>query len=199
LVQPTGKKAYDAHQLLALVREVKPGVIYHHTHQYYLKAAIENPEYPNDFAVWAAECLEERALAEKLASMDMFSYSHIEDVRRALINIIASHLKEHLPPRSVQSEDAFFFNNAVTVVIETGLEADSLVSFVEALNELGTSSIYFHFFEARLRLHRPTDDFSLWLETSLGKTEVANRIRKIDPYQFSLEGLRREIILRVQS
>lgn len=198
LIQPTGRKAQDLGQLLSLINMVGPGVIYHHTHQYYLKASIEVPEYSNDFAVWAAQSLEERALAEKLASLDLYAYRQIEEVRQALNGTIKSYLSQNPPPRSVRNGDEFFFNDAVTIVMEVGPEVKTLTRFIEALRTVGTSSIYFHFFEARMRLQRPSDDFSIWLEQSLGQTGLAQNIRKLDPYLYSLEGLRQEILSILQ-
>jgi hypothetical protein len=198
LLQPTGRHAKDLVELVSLISEVGPGVIYHHTHQYYFKAAIETPEYSNDFAVWAAESLEERALAEKLASLDLYACPHIEEVRQGLIRIIESYPRENPSPRPARSGDEFFFNDAVTIVMEADPVVENLPDFIEALHTVGTSSIYFHFFEARMRLRRPSDDFSAWLDQGLGRPDLARQIRAIDPYQYSLEGLRRQIILLLQ-
>lgn len=198
LIQPTGRKAQDLVQLLSFIDTMGPGVIYHHTHQYYLKASIEVPEYSNDFAVWAAESLEERALAEKLACLDLYAYRQIEEVRQALSGIIKSYLSENPPPRPVRNGEEFFFNDAVTIVMEFGSEVKTLPGFIEALLTVGTGSIYFHFFEARMRLQRPSDDFSIWLEQSLGRTDLAQKIRKLDPYLYSLEGLRQMILSILQ-
>ena len=194
LLQPTGRQAQDLPQLLSLIGEVEPGVIFHHTHQYYLKAAIEIPEYTNDFAVWAAESLEERALAEKLASLDLYGCEDVEEVRNALIRIIKTYLRENPAPRAARNGDAFFFNDAVTIIMEAGPMAGNLPEFIEALRTVGASSIYFHFFEARMRLHGPADDFSVWLDQSLGREDLAQRIQRLDPYHYSLEGLRQQIL-----
>ncbi|HTN43800.1 MAG TPA: DUF5752 family protein [Nitrospiria bacterium] len=194
LIQPTGRQAQDLSDLLSLIRIVDPGVIYHHTHQYFLKAAVETPEYPNDFAVWAARSLEESALAEKLANLDLYAFSEIEQVRAALIEIIESYLGENPAPRPARDGDAFFFNDAVTIIAETGFEAETLPAFLEALDRVGTSSIYFHFFEARFRLRRPADDFSVWIGSELNRPDLAQAIRGLDPYQLSLEGLRHRIL-----
>ena len=194
LLQPTGERARDLSELLSLIRTVEPGVIYHHPHQYYLKAAVEVPEYPNDFAVWAAEYLEERALAESLAGRDLYAYRDVEEVRRALIGIIEGYLRENPMPRPVRNGDEFFFNDAVSIVMEAGPRAENLTDFIEGLETVGASSLYFHFFEARLRLRRPADDFSVWLEQGLGRGDLARRIRGLDPYRYSLEGLRGEIL-----
>jgi len=193
LIRPTGKHAQDLSELLSLIRIVDPGVIYHHTHQYFLKAAVEAPEYYNDFAVWAARSLEERALAEKLANLDLYAFSGIEKVRAALTEIVVSYLGENPAPRPARPGDAFYFNDAVTIVAESGFAAESLPAFLEALDRVGTSSVYFHFFEARFRLRRPADDFSIWIEGDLGRPDLARKIRGLDPYQYSLEGLRGRI------
>jgi hypothetical protein len=198
LIQPTGKQAQDAHQLLKLITEVEPGVIFHHIHENYLNAPIEVPEYPNDFAVWAAEALEDRALAEKLASLDVHTFSGIERVRKALIDILKSYLAENPNHRPARREDAFFFNDAITIVIPTDDTVKRLKDFVNALSTIATSSIYFHFFEARMRLRRPSDDFSIWFEKSLNRSDLAHKIRRLDPYHYSVEELRQQLLSVLQ-
>lgn len=194
LIQPTGKQALDANQLLKLITEVEPGVIFHHIHENYLNAPIEVPEYPNDFAVWAAEALEDRALAEKLASLNVHSYTGIEKVRKALIDILKLYLDENPSLRPTRREDAFFFNDAITIVIPTDDTVKRLKDFVNVLSTIATSSIYFHVFEARMRLRKPSDDFSIWLEKSLNRPDLAHKIRRLDPYHYSVEELRQKLL-----
>jgi hypothetical protein len=55
-------------------------------------------------------------------------------------------------------------------------------------------SIYFHIFEARLRLQKGTNDFSIWMADSLGEKELAEKIANIDPYIYTIENLRSKII-----
>ena len=194
LIQPTGKKAENIRQLLSLIRNVEPGVIYNHTHQYYLKASIELPEYSNDFAVWAAEALEERALAEKVASLDLYAYKNIEEVRQGLISTLRSYLSENPEPRQARPGDAFFFNDTLSLIFAIKSNIHTLPEFLTSLRTVGTSSLYFHFFEAKMRMGRHTDDFSNWLEKNLGNKELASKIQKLDPYHYSLEELRQEIL-----
>jgi hypothetical protein len=61
---------------------------------------------------------------------------------------------------------------------------------VEALRKLSLDSLYFHIFESRLRLRKPTNDFSVWLENSMGEPELAQEIARFDPYSYTLEGTR---------
>ena len=198
LLQSTGKQARDVNQLMMLMKEVEPSVIYHHMHEYYLNTLVDVPEYPNDFSVWAAETLEDRALAEKLASLDVNACANIEEVRQALIHILQSYISENSTVRSLRKEGAFFFNDASTIVIPTGTQAHNLSRFIDGLHQVGSSSIYFHFFEARMRLNRPSDDFSAWLSQNLGRMDLARKIRKLDPYHYSMESLRQKLISLLQ-
>jgi len=69
-----------------------------------------------------------------------------------------------------------------------------LRDFAEILKKISIDSIYFHVFEARLRLERGTNDFSLWIESSLGEEALAGEIARLDPYTRTLDNLRRTLI-----
>jgi hypothetical protein len=62
ILKSTGHKASTLGELRACITAVSEESIFHHTYQYFLKGHIQ--EYTNDFARWASESLEERALAE---------------------------------------------------------------------------------------------------------------------------------------
>ncbi len=55
-------------------------------------------------------------------------------------------------------------------------------------------SLYFHIFESRLRLGRGLNDFTAWLRDNLDETELGDEIAKLDPYTYTLEGLRSSLI-----
>ena len=55
-------------------------------------------------------------------------------------------------------------------------------------------SLYFHIFEARLRLMRGSNDFSNWIENSIGDRNLGRLIAKLDPYTYTLDALRNTII-----
>ena len=63
-----------------------------------------------------------------------------------------------------------------------------------ALERVTLNSIHFHMFEARLRLEKRTNDFSLWLATQLGREKLAEKIAKLDPYSQTDESLRSAIL-----
>ena len=49
-------------------------------------------------------------------------------------------------------------------------------------------------FEARLRLEKGTNDFSYWIDTSLGDKKMADEITRLDPYTYTMEDLRKALI-----
>ena len=71
-----------------------------------------------------------------------------------------------------------------------GVRARNLAEFLIALKYVDAGCIYFHFYEARSRVDAETDDFSKWFEEGLGKAELARKVRAIDPFMHSVEGIR---------
>lgn len=190
----TGRKAADILDLLDIMKTVSRESIFHHMHQYFLKPHAVEPEFPNDFAVWVSESLGEPLLAEALANVNPFEFAKIEDLRFELMRIIHEYLGTYPPPRPVLPGREFMFNEGITIVLPTSMECGpQLHDFLLKLREVDYSSIYFHFYESRLRLDRPTDDFSEYLSTSLDRPGIAARIKSLDPYMYSTEVLREKI------
>lgn len=194
LVSPTGRKAADLYVLREEIKSAPAGCLFHHVHQFFLKTDVVPMPYPNDFAVWAARDLQDPALAERFAQVDPYRLPDIESLRRVLVEIIDAYLEAFPPPRPVLPGCEFFFNDARTIVLDTGYQAHDLLSFLETLEHINSSSLYYHLFQAPMRLHRPADDFSLWLEEGLGEPDLAARIRRLDPYLLSLEELRKALL-----
>lgn len=166
--------------------------IFHHTYQYFLKGHIL--EYTNDFAHWAGESLEERALAERLSNIDPYTFKSITDVKRELLKVIDDYLKNFPEPRDVLAGNEFYFNETITLIFPVGVKVKSLAEFLVALTHIDIASIYYHFYEARIRLGEGVDDFSRWIEVSLGRKRLAESIRMIDPFMNSIEKIRGHII-----
>jgi hypothetical protein len=87
---------------------------------------------------------------------------------------------------------------SVSVILPTPYVAHDLREFVEVLRKLSLGSLYFHIFESRLRLSRGLNDFSAWLEDSLDERELAQEIARLDPYNYTLEGLRSSLIQLIE-
>jgi len=196
ILKPTGEKAKSLRDLRKLISKTSAESIFHHTYQYFLKGHIL--EYTNDFAHWAAESLEERALAERLSNIDPYTFKSIAHVRKELLMVIDDYLKNFPEPRDALIGEEFYFNETVTLIFPVEIKVKSLEEFVMALRHIDAGCIYFHFYEARARLGGGVDDFSKWVEDTLGRKELAERIRGIDPFMHSIEGIRKHIIEMVE-
>jgi len=196
LQELTGLKASTLESLLDLISTVPGSSIYHHTHRFVEKHDYLLPGPPNDFAMWIGDVLGDRILQEKLAGIDLLSFTSIGGLRLALVEAIDGHLSAYPRCRKRFAEPGgeFHFIKSVSVIIPTSHRAESLESFTRCLGEVSTSSIYFHMFEARLRLERKTNDFSWWLESALLFKPLGEKIARLDPYAFTLPGLRAKIL-----
>ena len=150
-------------------------------------------EYTNDFAQWAGAGLEESALSEQLSNIDPFNFDDIEMLRKELLRVVDGYLDSFPEPRDAMSGDEFFFNETITLVFQAGVWARNLAEFLMAIKYIDASSLYFHFFDARRRFKGKSNDFSQWFEEELGKAELAEKLRFIDPFMHSLEGIRTRI------
>lgn len=195
LKELTGKKARNLRELVGIIKEVPGSVIYYHTHIFLQRHQSFSPDPPNAFANWVSRTLGEYKLGEELAAIDICEFSTIRELREKIINVIENHLfesKESL--RYAPSGREFEFIKAHSFVIPTGFAAHNLKEFEMILGKVTIYSIYFHIFEARLRLEKGVNDFSFWIGTSAEAPEVAKAISALDPYTFNMEALRRRII-----
>ena len=195
MLKATGKKAKNLREFRNALETVSKRTGFHHTYQYFLKGHIL--EYTNDFAQWAGESLEERALAEHFSNIDPYDFTDIEELRKELVRQVDDYLRRFPEPRDALSGDEFFFNETVTLVFPSGVRARNLAEFLMAIKYVEGSALYYHFFDARQRLGR-SDDFSAWFEDALGKSELAARVRSIDPFMHSLDGIRERIAAAVE-
>lgn len=195
----TGKRARNLKELLYYIKTLPGSVIYNHTHQFLQQHIYLSPEPPNDFAYWIREFLNEDALAERLNSIDTCEYPTIRSLRNKIVHTIEDYLAKSKASRRTAPEGGEFnFIKSSSFIVPTPYVAWNLREFVECLKKIGVHSLYFHIFEARLRLERVTNDFSFWIKTSVGEPELAVEISRLDPYTFTLEALRGEIITRVE-
>ena len=195
-----GKKARNLRELVEIIKEVPGSVMYYHTHIFLQKHQSLSPEPPNDFAYWVGHVLGEYKLGEELAAIDICEFSAIRELREKIITTIEKHLfesKESL--RYAPHDREFEFIKAHSFVIPTGHSARNLKEFTMILEKITIHSIYFHIFEARLRLEKGVNDFSFWIDTSLASPELAKIIAGLDPYTFTMEGLRRKLIKIVKN
>jgi len=194
LVELLGKKAKNLTELLAGIRTVPGSCIYHHTHKFLQQHHFLSPEPPNDFAYWAGSVFGDELLGEKLAAVDIIQFRSIRELRDKFITTIEKHLHQGFEERNVFSGYEFHYMKARSFVIKTGQIAGNLQDFLDIIKKIDAPALYFHIFEARIRLERDDNDFSYWLGMELGEDELAQQIAQIDPYTITLEGLRKKIV-----
>ncbi|MBZ5579501.1 MAG: DUF5752 family protein [Acidobacteriia bacterium] len=194
LVVLTGRKASNLPELLRHLNEVSGSSIFYHTHYLYLAHHFEKPTFHNDFAHWTSQALQEERLAEGLAAIDLLAMTSIRQLRERLIAVIRGYLEgggdrwRECPPG-----DEFHFCEAKSIIMPTGLVAHDVPQLFAQVGQVSTACLHFHFFEARLRLEKPTNDFSHWL-AAWGEDRLARRIDRLNPYQMTLDELKVEIV-----
>jgi hydroxymethylpyrimidine pyrophosphatase-like HAD family hydrolase len=190
----TGRSARDLAEFLEYLKVAPGSVIYHHTHHFIQQHQYLSPEPPNDFAYWVTNVLQENILGEQLAAIDVIQFPTITSLQEKLVKTVENYLNRNPNLRTAPSGEEFNFMRSITFILPTDCRADTLTEFRDALKGISVQSLYFHIFEARLRIGRISNDFSLWLEGSLGEQRLAQSIASLDPYTHTLEGLRQTII-----
>ncbi|RLD17437.1 MAG: hypothetical protein DRI36_03820 [Caldiserica bacterium] len=187
-----GIKARNLKELLEGIKIVPGSSIYYHTHRFLVRHHFLETGPTNDFAYWVGEILDEQEIAEKFGSVSILEHSSIKSLRDTFIRILEENI-EGKDIKDVPPEKAFHFLSCRTFILPTGYQATNIEEFKEKIKIISIHSIFFHLFEARLRLSREENDFSCWLR-DLGYPEIAKEIAKLDPYTETLETIREKIL-----
>lgn len=196
-VELLGRTAKNVKELWEGIKKVPHSSIYHHTHRYLEQHRYFSPEHPNDFSYWINTSLGLKKMGERIASVDIIQFSDIEELRKKFIDILEEYIRVTPNLRNCLPGEEFRFLSSKIFILPTPFIAHSLREFLDCLERVTIHSLYFHMFEARLRLKRPDNDFSCWFRDS-GFIELADRISRLDPYTYTLEGLRKRIITLVR-
>jgi hypothetical protein len=188
-----GRKAKNAPELLAGVREVPPMSIYFHTHRFLHQHNYLSPEPPNDFAYWVTNVLNDAALGEQLASIDIVQFVSIEEIRTRFLTILEEYTVSAERIIDCPRGEEFHFMSCQTFVFPTPYTAETLPEFRDVLAMVSVNSIYYHMFDARMRPELGNNDFSVWMRDN-GYPDLAAMIQALDPYTHTLEGLRKTIM-----
>lgn len=169
--------------------------LYHHFCETQLRPSFDDPEYRNDFAVWASRDLMDRPLAEHLGIIDPYDHEDLEDLRAAVLDVVDARLGEltHIPWARRGQE--FRFMRAMTVVFDTGRTIEKPGDLHRAIAEMTPSSLYYHFIEARRRTPQRIDDFSAWLQGGDAQAQaLAQALKTVDFYFLPLRELQAELL-----
>ncbi len=187
------QRACTLPELLQAVKTCPEDSIFQHTFRTLQEHHFIRQGFSNDFAHWSLSAMNEPALAEQLASVDVREFTAIEGLRGRMVEILEQFL--HGDPKSSARTafEPFYFCASDVVVLPTNFAPDTLPGFLDAINQVSVHSIHHHFIEARLRLRRMSNDFSTWLEEEAGLTQAAEAIERIDIYTNTLDGVRVQI------
>lgn len=194
LVEITGKRASHLKEFVEILKTIDESSIFHHIHHSYREFHFVQGGFTNDFARWIDEDLEEYTLAERLMAIDIRDFVDLGCLRKHIIDIVVDYLDKAVEIKKVTPGREFYFNRSIEIIMPTPYKAETLKEFAQALKKVGMRSLYYHFFDAQLRLGKKTNDFSEWMRDSLDDEARANQIEKIDPYLLTMDELRDKII-----
>jgi len=194
LKELTGLKAGNLTELANLLKEAPESVVYYHTHHFLEEHHYLTPEPANDFALWVSDELGDEVLGEKLANIDIFDFLTIDALRARIEGVIRDYLSKNPNGRTAREGREFHFIKSISFIMPTSYVANDLREFVEVLRQVSIDSLSYHIFEARLKLKKGVNDFATWIEECLGDKDLANKLAYLDPYNYTLEGLRSTII-----
>ena len=194
LTRVENHEALTIRQLMHCLEESSDTAIFFHTFQTLGQHHFLTEGFSNDFAQWVQAALNQPALAERLASVDIRDYLSIAEVRGDLHRIVAEFCEQHPQQAEQLAFEPFYFLETVEITRPLPWEARTLPGFRAGLERLSHSSFYHHFVASRLRLQLRTNDFSHWFEQMLELPELAARANRIDIYTNTLDTARRELI-----
>ena len=199
LVQTTPFEADGLPSLLECLRRVDSSSIFYHFYHSLLRRHFLKGEYQNDFALWADQQLREPWLAERLATVDPMDFAMIRAAREKLIEYVEVFVGPAQSYVRVPPGKEFRFQELKSFSYPSGTEVETLQEFAGAVRQVSVESVFYHVVEARLRLHRKSNDFSSWLDQSQGETKLAHEIEGLNPYRYGLDGLREKIAELVEA
>ena len=190
-------KAVTLAELSGGLENCSDASIFYHTFQSLSRHHFLTEGFSNDFAQWALAACNRPELAEKLAALDIRDYLSLAELRRDLLRMVADYCAAHAQFARQLAFEPFYFCEAIEVAVPWGMEARTLREFRDGVEQLSHASFHYHFIASRLRLHLRTNDFSNWLETSLGLGSLADRINRVDIYTNTLDSARVKLVALV--
>ena len=198
LKELTGLKARTLTELATILKKVPESVVYYHTHHFLEEHQYLVPEPANDYALWVTDVLGDEALGERLASIDTFGFPTLGALRSRILHVLEDYLSTNSDNRSAAEGREFYFIKSICVILPTPYVVHDLREFVEVLRKISIGSLHYHIFEARLRLKRGVNDFAIWMDECLDDKDLADKLAYLDPYNYTLEGLRTAIIQLIE-
>lgn len=190
----TGEYAQTLREMREKVLSAPHNSIYYHFWGGLLRPRFDDPEFQNDFAIWASRSLHDKTLAERLALIDPSDYPDLENLRLEVLDTLEERLDESERLSLVTANYRFYFVRSQIIVIDTHRRLRSPEDLVHIIPGLSAGSIFYHYIDARRRPPENKDDFSAWI-SGFGPDyhELVEHIAEVDPYFTNLIELREEL------
>jgi len=196
----TGKKARQLQEFRDALADIDAASIYHHFWGGLLQPRFEEREYNNDFAAWVRHSLHDAVLAERLAALDPIDFPDLNLLREAMMDLIDNRVDEMEELLWTRATQQFEFIRSQIVVFDTSQHLQRPEELAEVITELSTSSIFYHFIDARRRTEGRHDDFSDWLSAFGDEYSLlCEQLSGMDPYFGNLGELREQLVLLFRS
>lgn len=190
-----GRRVQTLRELRNAVRDVPADSIYYHFWGTLLRPSYSEREYNNDLAGWAKRALHDQQLAERLAVIDPSTFPDTEALRLALVDELEECLDECTVVPTAALTEQFYFLRGLLVVFDTHRRLASPEELPAAVAQMSTSSVFYHFIDARGRTGDGVDDFRAWLACLENPhEELQARVASLDPYFGSLTSLRTRLV-----
>ena len=194
----TNRRARDLAELLEHLRVVPGSVIYYHTHHFLVQHQYLSPEPPNDFAYWVTNGLQEDRLGEQLAAIDLVQFRTIRALRERIIEVIETYLNECKQLRTAPEGEEFHFREAVSFIVPTTARRPRPAASSPTAWS-GSASARCHFISSTRACAWSGAKTTFPSGASLlGEHELAQAIARLDPYTYTLDGLRKEVVRLVR-
>ncbi len=115
LTRVENQRVHNIAEMDAALAEASDASIFYHTFQTISRHHFLKEGFSNDFAQWVLAGLNQPALAERLASIDVRDYISLAELRADLRRIIASFREENPGADTQQAFEPFYFLQAVEV------------------------------------------------------------------------------------
>lgn len=147
LVRPTGRAAHDLETLLAVVIELSPAALFHHTVQYRLREPLDDEIPRDDLSKWVGGVALDPETAERLAFSIGEQSGSADQVRAAIRAVL-----EKVPERNRKAHDVpeggeLVFLESESVVLPTGRTVVDLHDLHAALTEADDGVWFYHLIE----------------------------------------------------
>lgn len=196
LVRICRQRAANLGELGGHLRSCSDASIFYHTFQ-----SIESHHYTvfsSDFAQWVMAACNEAPLAERLGAIDVRDFVSVESLRQALALAVEGYLRDNPAAGARPAFEPFHFCEAQELALPLDARAATLGELASGIRRLSLHTLHYHLISSRLRLQLETNDFSFWIEHSLGMPQLAARVNRVDFYANTLEGVREELLRVLQ-